>query len=83
MDISQRNQAEIFINNAKRYLKEDGSGLLMVKARSIDIALKPKQAYSMVKKELEKNDLQVEDIIDLSPFEKDHAALTIKSTMRG
>jgi fibrillarin-like pre-rRNA processing protein len=82
MDISQRNQAEIFITNAKRYLKENGQGILMVKARSIDIALKPKQAYDMVKKELENNELEVRDVIDLSPFEKDHAALLISSKMR-
>ncbi|MCK4902856.1 MAG: fibrillarin-like rRNA/tRNA 2'-O-methyltransferase, partial [Thermoplasmatales archaeon] len=40
-DISQRNQAQIFISNVKRYLKKNEVGILMVKARSIDVSLKP------------------------------------------
>ncbi|MEM4257881.1 MAG: fibrillarin-like rRNA/tRNA 2'-O-methyltransferase [Candidatus Thermoplasmatota archaeon] len=76
-DISQRNQAEIFITNIKRYLKPDGRALLMVKARSIDVALKPKQAYEQVINILKKDDLIVHQKIELAPFEKDHAALLV------
>ena len=47
-DISQRNQAEIFITNVKNYLKNDGIGILMVKARSIDVSLKPQKAFELV-----------------------------------
>jgi len=74
-DISQRNQPDIFIKNINRYLKKDGFGLIMVKARSIDVSLKPKKVYENVCEELEKNNLKVVDVIDLSPFEKDHAAI--------
>ena len=75
-DISQRNQAEIFVDNVKRYLKKDGSGLIMVKARSVDVSLKPKKVYDNVCRKLEKNNIKVKEIVDLSPFEKDHAAIT-------
>jgi len=74
-DISQRNQAEIFVNNVTRYLKKDGQGILMVKARSIDVSLEPKQAYKLVTKELNEHGFKIVDVIDLSPYEKDHATI--------
>jgi len=74
-DISQRNQSEIFVKNMNRYLKKEGLGLIMVKARSIDVSLKPKKAYEQVCKDLEENNLKIKKIVDLSPFEKDHAAI--------
>jgi len=77
-DISQRNQAEIFMENIKRYLKKDKKGLLMVKSRSIDVSLNPKKAYDLVCSKLEDNGLKIEDIIDLKPYEKDHAAILVK-----
>ncbi len=52
-DISQRNQPEIFIRNVMRYLKKNGQGIIMIKARSIDISMKPKQVYKIVIKDLE------------------------------
>ncbi len=76
-DISQRNQAEIFIANVKRYLKKNGKGLLIVKARSIDVSLKPKKAYDLVCSTLKDNGLKIVDMIDLEPFEKDHAVILI------
>ena len=76
-DISQRNQAEIFKRNVFRYLKRDGRGVLMVKARSIDVSIKPKKAYEMVCLELENAGLKVEDKIDLHPYDKDHVALLV------
>ena len=76
-DISQRNQAEIFVSNVIRYLKKNGTGILMVKARSIDISLKPSKVYDIVCKELENNGLKIKEIVDLSHYEKDHAAIMI------
>jgi len=76
-DISQRNQAEIFRKNVMKYLKKKGQGILMVKARSIDVSLKPKQAYKLVSDELKDDGLKIIDMIDLSPYEKDHAAIII------
>lgn len=76
-DISQRNQAEIFKKNVDSYLKKEGIGILMVKARSIDVSLKPKEAYKNVIDELEKNKFNIVNLIDLSPYEKDHMAIVI------
>ena len=49
----------------------------MVKARSIDVALKPKQAYELVKQKLINAGIKVENITDLSPYEKDHASIAV------
>jgi fibrillarin-like pre-rRNA processing protein len=76
-DISQRNQADIFVHNAQRYLKAGGQGIIMVKARSIDVAMKPKQAYQHVVDHLKKHGLTIIDVIELSPYEKDHAAILV------
>ncbi len=76
-DISQRNQADIFVHNAQQYLKADGQGVIMVKARSIDVAIKPKHAYQQVIDILKAQGLQVVDVIELSPYEKDHAAILV------
>jgi len=76
-DISQRNQPEIFIENIERYLKKDGNGMIMVKARSIDVSLKPKQAYELVCSKLKEHGLEIIKTIDLAPYEKDHAAIYI------
>jgi fibrillarin-like pre-rRNA processing protein len=76
-DISQRNQADIFTRNIQSYLKPKGTGVIMVKARSIDVALKPKQAYELVCSSLQKQHFNIKKIVELAPFEKDHAAILI------
>ena len=76
-DISQRNQAEIFIANVTRYLKKKGSGIFMVKARSIAVSLQPKQAYKLASSQLEEYGLRVIKTIDLAPYEKDHVAIFV------
>jgi fibrillarin-like pre-rRNA processing protein len=78
-DISQRNQAEILTANIKKFLKKNGVSILMVKARSIDVSLKPKQAYRFICNQLETEGYKITQTIDLAPYEKDHAAITLTS----
>jgi fibrillarin-like pre-rRNA processing protein len=78
-DISQRNQDEIFINNIKKYLKTKGQGIIMIKARSIDVSLKPKIVYDRIIAKLKSNKFKIIDIIDLSHYEKDHASIVISN----
>ena len=78
-DVSQRNQAEIFIVNVERYLKKKGNGILMVKARCMDVSLNPKKVYEIVRSKLEKHKIKINEIIDLAPYEKDHAAIIISN----
>jgi fibrillarin-like pre-rRNA processing protein len=76
-DIAQRNQAEIFIKNCNAFLKPGGFGLLAVKARSVDVAKKPKQIFAEVRTYLEKN-ITIVDYRELEPFERDHCIFVCK-----
>ncbi len=78
-DISQRNQAEIFISNVSRFLKNNCFGILMVKARSVDVSLKPEDAYKIVSSKLKDNGLEILEKLNLNPYEKDHAAILISN----
>lgn len=76
-DIAQKNQLQIFLKNIGMFLKNDGYALLAVKARSIDIAKRPKEIFKEIKKELEK-ELIIVDYRILEPFQKDHCFFICK-----
>jgi len=75
-DIAQRNQLEIFIKNMEWFgIRE---GIIMVKARSIDISMKPDAVFKVVKKNLTEM-YEIVEAIKLSPYAKDHMAIHVKS----
>jgi len=76
-DIAQRDQAEIFIRNCDAFLKKGGFGILTVKARSVDVAKKPKQVFNQVRAYLE-NKITIVDYRELDPYEKDHCIFVCK-----
>ena len=79
MDISQRNQTEIFIKNCDKFLKTGGFGLLALKARSVDVTKKPREIFRVVREELEANtNYAIVDYKELSPLEQDHAMFVVK-----
>ncbi|MFH1390745.1 MAG: fibrillarin-like rRNA/tRNA 2'-O-methyltransferase [Candidatus Diapherotrites archaeon] len=73
-DVSQKNQAEIFLRNSRLYLKHGSHGFLSVKARSIDSSSPMENIVEAEAKKLE-NEFEVLEIISLQPFEKDHAMI--------
>lgn len=77
MDIAQRDQVHIFVQNCKHYLKEDGFGILALKARSVDMTRHPKDVFKDAYKELEES-MKVVDYRELDPFERDHAIFVVK-----
>lgn len=77
MDISQRNQSEIFLKNCMAFLKPGGFGLLALKSRSVDISKPPKVIYEQTRKELEKH-VTIVDYKELDPYEIDHAFFVVK-----
>ena len=77
-DISQRNQVDIFIKNCNLYLKEKGYGIIMIKARSIDVNLKPTKIYKMVKQQIIKDGYEIVDYKNLNPYAKDHACIVVR-----
>ncbi len=72
-DIAQPDQTEIAMENCSRLLKKGGTLLLVVKARSIDVLKEPERVYAEERKKLEEAGFRVLEVIELSPFDKDHA----------
>lgn len=73
-DVAQRNQSELFIDNMRLYLKEEGTGILMVKARSIDVSKSPNKIFREEESKLKTSGLKIIEKIKLEPYEKDHMA---------
>ncbi len=76
-DIAQREQLSIFLKNCRAFLKNGGFGLLAVKARSIDVARKPRAIFNEIKVKLEK-EMIIADFRGLEPFEADHCIFICK-----
>ena len=76
-DVAQREQEEIFAKNLE-FLRIGGFGLLMVKARSVDVSADPKAVYTTVRRGLGSRGLEVLDLRSLDPFEADHAAIVVR-----
>jgi fibrillarin-like pre-rRNA processing protein len=74
-DIAQPDQTTIAIDNCKIYLKEGKPMLLVIKTRSIDVTMSPKNVISQEIKKLESHSFEVKQKIDLAPFDKDHAMI--------
>jgi fibrillarin-like pre-rRNA processing protein len=74
-DVAQPNQTELFMNNMRLFLKENGVGFLMLKARSIDVARDPAEIFREEESRLKTAGFRVLEKIDLEPYEKDHVAL--------
>ena len=74
-DIAQPDQTEIAMANCDRLLKKKGSLLLVVKARSIDVLKAPERVFSEESRKLQRSGFAVNRVIELSPFDKDHALI--------
>ncbi len=73
-DISQRDQVQIFAKNMERF--EPSIGFLMLKTRTIDMRRRPKEIMKDTVRRLKEN-YTVEDVIDISRFQKDHYAIVV------
>ena len=76
-DVAQKNQVQILKKNADLFLKDDGFLFLMIKARSIDVTLKPKVVFRAVEAQLSPY-FKVLERIKLDPYEKDHLCLVMQ-----
>ncbi len=74
-DIAQKGQAQIFLKNYKEFLAK--SGLLVIKSRSEDVAQEPTRVYEGARKQLQAAGLQVKEVVQLDPMEKDHAMIAV------
>ena len=74
-DIAQPDQTEIAIANCRMHLRGGGTLLLVVKARSIDVLREPERIFAEERSRLERAGFKVRMLLELSPFEKDHALI--------
>ncbi|MFP3909638.1 MAG: fibrillarin-like rRNA/tRNA 2'-O-methyltransferase [Archaeoglobaceae archaeon] len=70
-DIAHKEQIKIFTMNANMFLKAKGSGLIMVKARSIDSTAEPDDVFNEVIEKLS-NQFNIIKQGRLDPYHKDH-----------
>lgn len=73
-DVAQARQTELFLDNFKLFSNDDTTGMIMIKARSIDVTKKPSIIFKEEKIKLEKGGLKILEEIKLDPYEKDHIA---------
>lgn len=71
-DVAQATQTKLFLDNFKLFAKEDTIGIIMIKARSIDVTKKPSVIFKEEKRKLEEGGLKILEEIKLDPYEKDH-----------
>ncbi len=74
-DVAQPKQSELFMDNMRLYLKPEGIGIIMIKARSIDVTKNPKKVFKEEESKLKSGGLRVLEKINLEPYEKDHMAM--------
>jgi fibrillarin-like pre-rRNA processing protein len=74
-DIAQKNQASILLKN----MREFGAkvGMLALKARCEDVTREPRLIFAETTKFIAKEGFEVLDLVDLEPFEKDHAMIVV------
>lgn len=76
-DIAQKDQVGIFLRNCDVFLKQNGFGILTIKARSMDVSKRPELVFKEVKQWLDKF-ITIVDYRTLDPFEKDHCLFVVK-----
>ncbi len=76
-DVAQRDQEGIFLRNVG-FLRPAGTGILMVKARSADVAESPANVYDSTKRALADAGLDVIDFRPLDPYQRDHAVIVVR-----
>lgn len=79
-DVAQEKQSELFMDNMNLFLKEDGQGLITIKARSIDVVQKPKKIFKDEAKKIKENGYSILEKIKLEPYEKDHIAFLVEKS---
>jgi fibrillarin-like pre-rRNA processing protein len=79
-DVAQRNQAAIFVENARACLAPGGVGILMLKVRSVTQRRPGAVVVRESRVELQRGGLSVRAEVTLAPFSREHIALVVAST---
>lgn len=77
-DVATNDQSEILIRNCREFLPKAGHAMLAIKARSIDVTRPPRDIFKQEKAKLSRA-FRILDMVELEPYEKDHAFFVMKS----
>jgi len=77
-DVAQRNQVQIFLENARACLAPRGRGVLMLKVRSVTQRRPPASVVREARGALVAGGLKVEAEASLAPFARDHVAFALR-----
>ena len=77
-DVAQPTQTNLFMRNMNLFAKEDALGMLMIKARSIDVVQKPKKIFKQEEKKLKEKGFKIIEKVKLEPYEKDHISFLVE-----
>ena len=72
-DVAQPEQAKILADNADFFLKKGGMGLLIIKARSIDVTERPSAIFKQETQVLTRRKLMRIEALELEPYDRDHS----------
>ncbi len=76
-DVAQRNQAQIFVENARSCLAPGGRGVLMLKVRSVSQRRSSAAIVREARETLAAAGLTVRSETPLHPFSREHVALSV------
>lgn len=78
-DIAQRDQVDIFCKNMDLF--QPPYGIIMVKARSIDVGCPPRHIFRQTERRLSQQ-YELRESIPLDPYSRDHRALLLRTSTR-
>jgi fibrillarin-like pre-rRNA processing protein len=78
-DVAQRNQASIFVENARTCLAPGGRGILMLKVRSVTQRKPSAAVASAARRELGAAGCRIFAEAELAPFARDHLAFAVRT----
>jgi fibrillarin-like pre-rRNA processing protein len=72
-DVAQPEQAKILADNADLFLKPQGTALIAIKSRSVDVTMEPTDVFKQETSILRARRFNILQTVRLEPYEKDHA----------
>jgi fibrillarin-like pre-rRNA processing protein len=77
-DVAQRDQWEIARRNATALMAANGTLLLVVKARSVDVARSARHVFDEVAARAEADGFRVRETVDIGTYAEGHAVLVVE-----
>jgi len=77
-DVAQVDQSNIVAMNTEFFLRRDGWAMMAIKSRSIDVNRPPQRIYSEQAEDLRGRGFDIVDLVELEPYEMDHAMVVAR-----